>query len=97
MKAKRRKKAGPISRERPAAPKAAPEPRWVRWIGLGVVAFGAAILLKVVLTLTSGTAWDDLETVSREGQALEYWSFVVTYFVMGAGTIWLGLSLWRSR
>jgi uncharacterized BrkB/YihY/UPF0761 family membrane protein len=58
---------------------------------------GVVILLKVVLAVQSGTAWDDLETSSRDTQPFEFWSFVVTYFLMGCGLIWMSVNAWRTR
>jgi hypothetical protein len=65
------------------------------WGPIGLVAFGAMLLAKVAATLMEGTAWDDLERVSRDGDPLAYWMFVGTYGVMGLGLVWWGVSEWR--
>lgn len=106
MKASRRK-----HRTREKAPRGAGERRAVRqparrgpkphpalwWICALAVALGAILLVKVGTTLLQGTAWDDLGTASRHDQPLEFWMFVVTYGVMGAGSVWYGVHLWRTR
>ncbi|HLM66023.1 MAG TPA: hypothetical protein VK358_00785 [Longimicrobium sp.] len=58
-------------------------------------ALGGMLLVKVAFTLLEGTAWDDLSTSSRQSQPFEYWSFVVTYLLMAAFLIWLGVELWE--
>lgn len=96
----RRRETGPRHPEerRPVRPPARRGPRRhpaVWWSCAGLVAFGAMLLVKVGITLLEGTAWDDLERVSRDGQPLEYWMFVGTYGVMGIGLVWWGVDLWR--
>jgi hypothetical protein len=97
----RRQKLHGTAPERSAArrpvPLAARELRIVRLIAVLMMAFGGMLLLKVAFTLSSGTAWDDLSTSSRETQPLEFWSFVAVYLVMGAGLVWQGVRTWRTR
>lgn len=69
----------------------------MRLIAGAVMALGGAMLLKAVVTLMGDTAWEDGFSAARETQPLEYWAFVVTWLVLGAGTVWLGISLWRPR
>ena len=65
------------------------------WGPIGLVAFGAMLLAKVATTLMEGTAWDDLETVTRQDAPLAFWMFVATYGVMGIGLVWWGVNEWR--
>lgn len=105
MKASRRKhrnpgKRPPAGERRPVRQPArrGPKPHpalW--WVCALAVAFGAILLVKVGVTLVEGTAWDDLEAVTREDQPLNFWMFVATYGVMGAGSMWWGVNLWRTR
>jgi hypothetical protein len=106
MKSTRQKRKAPKNGPRPAGPPPVvrrPVPlsgkdrRVMRLIGALAMAFGGMLLLKVVLTVRSGTAWDDLSMASREAQVGEFWSFVVTYFLLGVGLVWLGVNIWRSR
>ena len=69
----------------------------MRLIASVALLMGGMLLLKTLLTLREGTAWDDLGSAAREAQPLEYWSFVVTYAVLGAGAVWMGIGFWRSR
>lgn len=69
----------------------------MRLIGALGIAFGGMLMLKAVLTVRSGTAWDDLGTASRETQPLDFWLFVLVYFVPGAVIAWMGVQNWRTR
>jgi hypothetical protein len=71
--------------------------RVMRLIAALQIAFGGMLVLKAVLTVTSGTAWDDLGSASRETQPLEFWLFVLVYFVPGAAIAWMGVNTWRTR
>lgn len=100
-KTKRGKKArrviptGPVVRkEVPPTPR---ERRVMRMIAVAAMALGGMLLVKVVVTLLEGTAWDDLSASSRRTQPVEYWAFVLTYLVMGGFLVWLGAGFWPSR
>ena len=61
-----------------------------------MLALGAALLLKAVLTLGSGTAWDHYMSASRETQPVEFWWFTGTFGVLGLGMLALGAVMWND-
>jgi hypothetical protein len=83
-----------VRKEVPPTPR---ERRGMMLWAIPPIAFGAMLLVKVVVTLLEGTAWDDLSTSSRQTQPVEYWSFVLTYLAMAGFCIWLGVELWPRR
>jgi hypothetical protein len=108
MKAKRRKDpkrvmgGGPSLLARYFVPDkpASPTPRQrrtLRLIAMLQMGVGGVFLLKAATTLGSGTAWDDLMSASRETQPVDFWSFVVTFVVLGVFSVWMGVTIWRTQ